>query len=180
MTDELVSALLVGTYGNSILYTLEVLAVIRYYSTSKHNHDSGLFQAMIYFTFLLDTVCTISTYACVYLVCKSSSSFRSNLMNLYFIYSTPSLIGVWFFIASFSWLVSMFRLRYRRCQLPSKAILAIYRLEHNNRYFCGDCAVFLNLSVLEVVSPLFSPRDPLFKPYSVSFIGPQTNTSQLC
>jgi hypothetical protein len=101
------SALLVGTYVNSILYTLEILAVVRYYSTSKHNHDSGLFQAMIYFTFLLDTVCTISTYACVYLVCKSSSSFRSNLMNLYFIYSTPSLIGVWFFIALFYWPISM-------------------------------------------------------------------------
>jgi len=61
-------ALLIGTYGNSILYALELLAVIRYFSASSCTRDSHLVKAMISFVFLSDTVCTISNYACVYLV----------------------------------------------------------------------------------------------------------------
>jgi len=64
------SAPLVGSYANSILYALELLAVIRYYSVSKHKQDSLLFQAMIYFTFVVDTVSTVLIYATVYLVCN--------------------------------------------------------------------------------------------------------------
>jgi hypothetical protein len=64
------SALLVGTYANSILYTLELLAVIRYYSVSKSKRDPLLLQAIVYFTFVVDTVSTIFTYICVYLVCN--------------------------------------------------------------------------------------------------------------
>ena len=70
MSTNIVSTGLVGTYGNSILYTLELLAIVQYYSTSKHNNqDSRLFQALVYFTFVVDTVSTVVNYACVYFVC---------------------------------------------------------------------------------------------------------------
>jgi len=60
----------VGTYANSILYTLELLAVIQFYSASKRNDDSPRFQAVVYFMFVVDTVCTVANYANVYLVCN--------------------------------------------------------------------------------------------------------------
>jgi len=69
-TWTLVSGPLVGTYANSILYTLEVIAVIQYYLTTKHNQDSLLLQAVVYVMFVVDTVSTISAYASVYLVCN--------------------------------------------------------------------------------------------------------------
>jgi hypothetical protein len=50
-----------------MLYTLELVAVIQYY---KHNQDSRLFNAMVYFTFVVDTVSTMAACACVYLVCN--------------------------------------------------------------------------------------------------------------
>jgi hypothetical protein len=62
------SAILVGSYANSILYTLEVLAVIQYHLARKHNRDSLPFQAMVYFTLFVDTASTFSTCALVYLV----------------------------------------------------------------------------------------------------------------
>jgi len=69
------SGLLVGTYSNSIPYTLELVAVIQ---ASKRNQDSPLFQAMVYFTFVVDTVSTISSYTSVYLACKQAfSPFKS-------------------------------------------------------------------------------------------------------
>ena len=64
------SPLLVGTYANSILYTLELVAVIQYYTASKHNKDSLPLQGMVYFTFVVDAASTTSAYACVYLVCN--------------------------------------------------------------------------------------------------------------
>jgi hypothetical protein len=64
------SPYLVGTYVNSILYTLEGVAVIQYYRASRRNQDPLLLQVMVYFTFLADTVSTVSTYATVYLVCN--------------------------------------------------------------------------------------------------------------
>ena len=70
MTDQHDSGLLVGTYGNSILYTLELVAVIQYYSVSKRSQDSLLFQAMVYFTFVVDTVSTIAACTYFYLVCN--------------------------------------------------------------------------------------------------------------
>jgi len=66
----LVSGPLVGTYANSILYTLEVIAVIRYNSITERNRDSLLLQTVVYFTLVVDTVSTISTYVSVYLVCN--------------------------------------------------------------------------------------------------------------
>jgi hypothetical protein len=76
MSKNIVSTILVGTYGNSILYTLELLAVVQYYSTSKHNNqDSRLLQAMVYFTFVVDTVSTLVNYACVYFVCDQIAIF---------------------------------------------------------------------------------------------------------
>ena len=67
MTDQHDSGLLVGTYGNLIMYTLELVAVIQYY---KRNQDSRLFHAMVYFTFAVDTVSTMAVCACIYLVCN--------------------------------------------------------------------------------------------------------------
>lgn len=64
------SGLLVGTYGNSILYTLELVAIVRYYTASKRHQDSLPLQAVVYFTFIVDTISTIATYASVYLVCN--------------------------------------------------------------------------------------------------------------
>jgi hypothetical protein len=60
----------VGTYANLILYTLELVAVIQYYSVSKRSQDSLLFRAMVYFTFVVDTVSTIAACAGLYLVCN--------------------------------------------------------------------------------------------------------------
>jgi len=60
----------VGTYGNSILYTLELVAIVRYYTASKRHQDSLPLQAVVYFTFIVDTISTIATYASVYLVCN--------------------------------------------------------------------------------------------------------------
>jgi len=68
----LISGILVGSYANLILYTLELVAVIRYY---KRNQDSRLFHAMIFFTFVVDTASTISTCTCVYSVCNQSRLF---------------------------------------------------------------------------------------------------------
>jgi len=50
-----------------ILYTLELVAVIRYYSISKRSQDSLLFHAMVYCTFVVDTVSTIAACVCIYL-----------------------------------------------------------------------------------------------------------------
>jgi len=67
--DTILGALLVGTYGNSILYTLELVGVTRYYllAASKRHKDTLPLQAMVYFIFLMDTVSTLATYASVYL-----------------------------------------------------------------------------------------------------------------
>jgi len=62
--DKVLGGLLVGSYANSILYTLELVAVIQYY---KRNQDSRLFHAMVYSTFVVDTVSTMAACACVYL-----------------------------------------------------------------------------------------------------------------
>jgi hypothetical protein len=63
------SALLIGTYGNSILYAVELLAVIHYRSTSRAKHDSFLLRGMVYSMLLVDTANTVATYSSVYLVC---------------------------------------------------------------------------------------------------------------
>jgi hypothetical protein len=63
------SPLLVGTYVNSILYAVELLAVIQYHSTSKAKHDSFLLRSMVYTMFILDTASTFATCSVVYLVC---------------------------------------------------------------------------------------------------------------
>jgi hypothetical protein len=63
LLDKVLGGILVGSYANLILYTLELVAVIRYY---KRNQDSRLFHAMIFFTFVVDTASTISTCTCVY------------------------------------------------------------------------------------------------------------------
>jgi len=72
MTDQHVSPLLIGAYVNSIMYTLEGIAVIQYYLATKHNQDSLLFQVMVYFTFVVDTVSTCVTCVFVYLVCNQN------------------------------------------------------------------------------------------------------------
>jgi hypothetical protein len=48
----------------------------------------------------------------------------------------------------------MFLLRYRRCHLPPKAILAQHCLAHREWNYGHDCAKFLNLSLLEAVSKI--------------------------
>jgi len=88
MTDQHVSPLLVGAYVNSMMYTLEGIAVIQYYLTTKRNQDSLLFQVVVYFTFVVDTVSTCVTCAFVYLVCnRNRIIIFSNLilmMSLFF------------------------------------------------------------------------------------------------
>jgi len=49
--------------------------------------------------------------------------------------------------------VSMSLLCYRRCQLRQWGILARHCFVRNKRHFCDNCAMFLNLSLLENVSP---------------------------
>ena len=64
-----------GSYINSILYTLEIVTVIRYYSARKDNNDSLQFQAVVYFVVFFDTISTFLGYAAVYLVCYSAVVF---------------------------------------------------------------------------------------------------------
>ena len=94
MSNNIVSTILVGTYGNSILYTLELLAVIQYYSTSKHNNqDPRLLQAMVYFTFVVDTVSTLVNYACVYFVCDQIAIFFILIWRVHFLQYTITCWG---------------------------------------------------------------------------------------
>jgi hypothetical protein len=69
--NQLLGPLLVGSYANSVLYTLEIVAVIQYYSASKAHgrpgRDSVLLQAMIYLAFISDAVSTLAAYALFYL-----------------------------------------------------------------------------------------------------------------
>jgi hypothetical protein len=90
------SSILVGSYGNSILYAVELIAVIQYHSTSKAKHDSFLLRGMVYSMFLLDTASTLSTCATVYLVCGKTITFVTPGADA-ICCRVRSLIGVWRF-----------------------------------------------------------------------------------
>jgi hypothetical protein len=154
MSKNIISPILVGTYGNSILYTLELLAVIQYYSTSKHNNqDSRLFQAMVYFTFVVDTVSTVVNYACVYFVCDQIAIFFILIWRVHFLQYTVTYWGTIFvcFCLCFDGIPIILHCR-RRCSFPRNKILAMCCLVRNNFHFRDDCAMFLSLWLLEDVS----------------------------
>jgi hypothetical protein len=61
------SANLVGADANMILFTMEIVALVKYCTTSS-SRDSFKLQAMVYVMFIADTVSTICGCASVYLV----------------------------------------------------------------------------------------------------------------
>jgi hypothetical protein len=75
LTSTLFSTFLVGSYLNSILYTLEIITVIRYYSARNESNDSLQLRAVVYFVLFFDTISTFLGYAAVYLVCSSEVVF---------------------------------------------------------------------------------------------------------
>jgi hypothetical protein len=65
------SPLLVGSYVNMMLYTMECVCLWRYYSHSRHKTDGFLLKTMVYFVFTVDTLGTLAACSAVYLVCNS-------------------------------------------------------------------------------------------------------------
>jgi hypothetical protein len=156
MTDQHVSPLLIGAYVNSIMYTLEGIAVIQYYLATKHNQDSLLFQVMVYFTFVVDTVSTCVTCVFVYLVCNQNQIIIFSdliLMHGPIFCSIPSHIGVRSFHFPFFILadgVSMSLLYYRRPHQYANLANSCHNC--TKRHYWEHCTMFLNLSLLEDVS----------------------------
>ncbi|KAF7300788.1 hypothetical protein MKEN_01304300 [Mycena kentingensis (nom. inval.)] len=63
--DIVTGALLVGTWANSLLYTVELSQVIKYFRNFPK--DDWRLKALVITTFLIDTVAAIGNYAGVYL-----------------------------------------------------------------------------------------------------------------
>ncbi|KAJ7920909.1 hypothetical protein B0H13DRAFT_1986007 [Mycena leptocephala] len=63
--DTILGALLVGTWANSVLYTVEVIQAAHYYRHFKH--DSWMLKLLVSSSIAIDSVSMIANYASVYL-----------------------------------------------------------------------------------------------------------------
>ncbi|KAJ7689578.1 hypothetical protein B0H17DRAFT_983555 [Mycena rosella] len=63
--NKVIGALMIGTLVNSMVYMLEILEVIKYYK--RFPKDSKTIKTCIFTLVLLDTTCTFSEWACIYL-----------------------------------------------------------------------------------------------------------------
>ncbi|KAJ7323818.1 hypothetical protein DFH08DRAFT_1028573 [Mycena albidolilacea] len=63
--DIVIGALLVGTWANSVLYTVEVIQAARYYRHFKH--DNWMLKLLVSSAIAIDSVSMIANYASVYL-----------------------------------------------------------------------------------------------------------------
>ncbi|KAJ7237764.1 hypothetical protein C8J57DRAFT_1529025 [Mycena rebaudengoi] len=67
--DIVLGALLVGTWANSALYTVEVIQTVYYYRNFKH--DNWMLKLLVSSAIAIDSVSMIANYASVYLVTQS-------------------------------------------------------------------------------------------------------------
>ncbi|KAJ7281076.1 hypothetical protein C8J57DRAFT_1711951 [Mycena rebaudengoi] len=90
--DIVLGALLVGTWGNSLLYTVEVIQAVYYYRNFKH--DNWMLKLLVSSAIAIDSVSMIADYASVYLVCICFFLPANGL--IYAMCSTQSFTGeIW-------------------------------------------------------------------------------------
>ncbi|KAJ6568809.1 hypothetical protein B0H19DRAFT_1256520 [Mycena capillaripes] len=77
----ILGALLVGTWANSILYTVEVIQAAYYYRHFKH--DSWMFKLLVSSAITIDSVSMIANYASVYLYTITHWGDPAYLQNQY-------------------------------------------------------------------------------------------------
>ncbi|KAJ7811074.1 hypothetical protein B0H14DRAFT_1476010 [Mycena olivaceomarginata] len=79
--DTVTGALLVGTWVNSLLYTVEIIQVARYYRNFKS--DGWMLKLFVGITCAVDALGMIGNYACVYLYTVTHGFDPSYLTNQY-------------------------------------------------------------------------------------------------
>ncbi|KAK0484608.1 hypothetical protein IW261DRAFT_848153 [Armillaria novae-zelandiae] len=79
--DKLLGSLVVGSYVNAMLYILEVIQVIYFFN--HYRRDRPLVKAGIIISLVMDTVCTVSQFACVYLYCVTNWGDESYVFDQY-------------------------------------------------------------------------------------------------
>ncbi|PBK63183.1 hypothetical protein ARMSODRAFT_545713 [Armillaria solidipes] len=79
--DKLLGSLVVGSYVNAMLYILEIIQVIYFFN--NYRRDRPLIKAGIIISLVMDTVCTISQFACVYLYCVTNWGDESYVFDQY-------------------------------------------------------------------------------------------------
>ncbi|KAK0219772.1 hypothetical protein EDD85DRAFT_988748 [Armillaria nabsnona] len=79
--DKLLGSLVVGSYVNAMLYILEIIQVIYFFN--NYRRDRPLIKAGIIISLIMDTVCTISQFACVYLYCVTNWGDESYVFDQY-------------------------------------------------------------------------------------------------
>ncbi|KAJ7580020.1 hypothetical protein C8J56DRAFT_896641 [Mycena floridula] len=83
--DDLFGSLLIGSWVNTMLYTLEIVAVVTYFSKCARNDPRRILVAVIT-VFLLDTAGTLATWLDVYLV------HRPVISNLFRVFTDGHLV----------------------------------------------------------------------------------------
>ncbi|KAJ6599677.1 hypothetical protein DFH09DRAFT_1303060 [Mycena vulgaris] len=82
--DITLGALLMGTWANSILYTIEVIQAAYYYRHFKH--DNWMLKLLVSSTIAIDSVSMIANYASVYLYTITHWGDLAYLQNQYWPY----------------------------------------------------------------------------------------------
>ncbi|KAJ6545605.1 hypothetical protein B0H19DRAFT_1267012 [Mycena capillaripes] len=91
-SDIILGALLVGTWANSVLYTVEVIQTAYYYRHFKD--DNWMLKLLVSSAIAFDSVSMIANYASVYLVCICFFHDMKGLIDA--MYSTKSVTGeIW-------------------------------------------------------------------------------------
>ncbi|KAJ7237802.1 hypothetical protein C8J57DRAFT_1727789 [Mycena rebaudengoi] len=67
--DIVLGALLVGTWANSVLYTIEIIQAVYFYRNFKH--DNWMLKLLVSSAIAIDSVSMFANYASVYLVTQS-------------------------------------------------------------------------------------------------------------
>ncbi|KAJ7309228.1 hypothetical protein DFH08DRAFT_974964 [Mycena albidolilacea] len=79
--DIILGALLVGTWANSVLYTVEIIQAAYYYRHFKH--DNWMLKLLVSSTIAIDSVSMIANYASVYLYTITHWGDSAYLENQY-------------------------------------------------------------------------------------------------
>ncbi|KAJ7260615.1 hypothetical protein C8J57DRAFT_1514546 [Mycena rebaudengoi] len=80
-TDIVLGALLVGTWANSALYTIEIIQALYFYRNFKH--DNWMLKLLVSSTIAIDSVSMIANYASVYLYTITHWGDLAYLLNQY-------------------------------------------------------------------------------------------------
>ncbi|KAJ7882314.1 hypothetical protein B0H13DRAFT_2048196 [Mycena leptocephala] len=83
-SDIILGALLVGTWANSVLYTVEVIQAAYYYRHFKH--DNWMLKLLVSSAIAIDSVSMIANYASVYLYTITHWGDLAYLQNQYWPY----------------------------------------------------------------------------------------------